>query len=942
MERSRMSTSALMALVLPVALAGTLALWVQPGGQRRGTAVSSITRRSVTVPPVQLARIDIPFIRNEGQTSQRVAFYAPTLAGTVFVTHSGSLVVSLPASRRGTASRPGWTLVETPVGARHIHVRGLHASATRISLFEGRNTSRWKTGLPVYAEVDLGDPWHGIDYVLRAHANNVERMFIVAPGAKAARIRMRVRGARVLRIQKGQLVAFTANGPVALSHPVAYQRINGHHRAVPVSFQVQGNTYGFRLGLHDPRRPVVIDPLIRATYLGGSGADSANAVSVEATNGDVYLAGKTTSTDFPGTTGGAQTGNTGNTDAFVAVISPGLTKLIQATYLGGSGNDFARSLVVAPAGTSMAGDVYVAGDTFSTDFPGTSSGAQPSCGGTATDCASNGDAFVAVLNPGLTQLLGATYLGGTNIDDAHALAVAPAGSTDAGQVYVAGRTLSANFPGVSGGAQPSPANSSYDGFISRFSPNLTQLLQSSYLGGTGVDEVYALLVDPSNGNVYAAGDTSSTDFPCTQAGSPPPNGGACAGGTAGAQPTLGGAFDAFVALFNPGLTSLTRATYLGGSDVDGADALAVAPAGSPVAGQIYVAGRTLSTNFPATSHGGQPQSAGNADGFVARFSAALDTLDSASYLGGSGNDEAQALTVGPSGAVYVAGQTASSDFPCTTPTGPAPSGLQACPAPHAGAQYREGGSTDGFAALFTPDLGQLSQATYLGGRDADGVMGLALAPTAGTLYAAGSTKSANFPATAGAAQPAYAGTGDGVAAAMSSDLQGPQVTVNTTLNAPQQATAGNSFQYTVTVTNNSPPPSGSYTNDATNVDVDNALNYIGPGQVTYESATASQGQGCTETNGVVECKLGTLAPNGGSATITVTVKATKTTGNVTEHTHVFLDQATTSASTFDATVKTDIKSAPSSGGGGALGPLVLLLLTMLAAPLPWRRRPKRG
>jgi hypothetical protein len=107
----------------------------------------------------------------------------------------------------------------------------------------------------------------------------------------------------------------------------------------------------------------------------------------------VYVAGFTTSTDFPGTTGGAQAANGGAFDAFVARLSSTLTTLTQATYLGGGGNDQALALAIHPT----SGDVYVAGDTGSTDFPGTAGGAQAANGGVD-------DAFVARLTVGLVAV----------------------------------------------------------------------------------------------------------------------------------------------------------------------------------------------------------------------------------------------------------------------------------------------------------------------------------------------------------------------------------------------------------------------------------------------------------------------------------------------------------------------------------------------------------
>ena len=188
--------------------------------------------------------------------------------------------------------------------------------------------------------------------------------------------------------------------------------------------------YSFALGHYDPSYPLTIDPILQSTYLGGSdGDDNAYALAIGA-NG-VYVAGYTSSTDFPGTTGGAQPTGDGS-DAFVALLSPDLTTLIQSTYLGGSdGYDYAYALAIGANG------VYVAGYTYSTDFPGTTGGAQPTGDGD--------DAFVALLSPDLTTLIQSTYLGGSDgYDYAYALAIGANG------VYVAGILLPPTSPAPQG------------------------------------------------------------------------------------------------------------------------------------------------------------------------------------------------------------------------------------------------------------------------------------------------------------------------------------------------------------------------------------------------------------------------------------------------------------------------------------------------------------
>jgi len=232
-----------------------------------------------------------------------------------------------PASAaRSSGRRGGWSLIERPVGGS-AHPRGSDSSSTGVSYFLGDDPTRWGSGLATFEGVSLGEVWPGISLDLRAHGKNVEKLFTVDPGGDPSRIRMSVEGARSLRINEaGALVVGTGLGEVTFTPPVAFQERQGARRLVKAAYELYGRRYGFRLGDHDPAVPVEIDPLLQATYLGGSGTDEALALAIHPTSGDVYVAGFTTSTNFPGTTGGAQAANGGGgVDAFVARLSSTLT-----------------------------------------------------------------------------------------------------------------------------------------------------------------------------------------------------------------------------------------------------------------------------------------------------------------------------------------------------------------------------------------------------------------------------------------------------------------------------------------------------------------------------------------------------------------------------------------------------------------------------------------
>ena len=430
--------------------------------------------------------------------------------------------------------------------------------------------------------------------------------------------------------------------------------------------------------------------LVYSTYLGGSGGETASAIALD-TAGNAYVAGSTASSDFPVTPGAFQTTNRaavqGSTNAFVTKLNPTGTALVYSTYLGGSGgqgnstSDKANAIAV-----DAAGNAYVAGQSFSADFPVTQGAFQTSNDCTANECA---NAFITKLNPTGTALVYSTYLGGSGGNRLGFFGdIGNAIATDAaGDAYVTGQAGSSDFPVTPGAYQSTnlaAANESANAFVTKLNPAGTALVYSTYLGGSGNDTANAMAVD-SAGNVYAAGQTSSTDFPVT----------------AGAFQTTNHASNngpnAFVTKLNPAGTALVYSTYLGGSGGvinlmstlamwggDVATGLAIDSSGN-----AYLTGSTASTNFPVTegayqtTNNDQPPCVGGCIGgynaFITELSSAGSALVYSTYLGGNGinpgelvgvaefgfGDQANALALDNSGNVYVTGSAVSYDFPVT-------------------------------------------------------------------------------------------------------------------------------------------------------------------------------------------------------------------------------------------------------------------------------------
>jgi MYXO-CTERM domain-containing protein len=340
--------------------------------------------------------------------------------------------------------------------------------------------------------------------------------------------------------------------------------------------------------------------------------------------GNVYVTGDTSSSDFP-SAGGFDASLSGPEDAFVTKVSAAGSSLAWSSYLGGSDGDFGSGIAV-----DGLGNVYVAGSTWSADFP--------SAGG--FDTAGDGsDAFVTKVNADGSSLAWSSYLGGSGDDGDTHIAV-----DRLGNAYLTGDTWSSDFPSA-GGFDATFGGGDLDAFVTKVNATGSSLAWSSYLGGSMDDIATSIAVD-AVGNAYVTGTTCSTDFPS-------------AGGFASSP---GGPFycDAFVTKVNAAGSSLAWSSYLGGSGNEG-DVSGIAVDGL---GDVYVVGDTSSSDFP--SAGGFDTSLdGSYDAFVTKVNASGSSLAWSSYLGGSAQEGGYGIAVDPVGNVYVAGTTYSSDFPST-------------------------------------------------------------------------------------------------------------------------------------------------------------------------------------------------------------------------------------------------------------------------------------
>jgi hypothetical protein len=654
-------------------------------------------------------KLPLSFEVNQGQTDSQVKFVSRGAGYTLFLTGDEAVfslrkgkgtVGALLASRQLQPTANAVLRMKLVKANRAARVIGTDELPGKSNYFIGNDPKKWRSNVPIFAKVRYENIYPGIDLVYYGNQRQLEYDFVVTPGADPRRIEFDVRGAEHVRqVEDGDLVLQMSEGEIRWRKPVVYQEREGTRQEIAAHYVINHKgRVQFEVADYDLRSPLFIDPLIYSTYLGGQLADIGFAIAVDS-SGNIYVMGYTYSTNFP-TKNALQMANAGGADVFIAQLNPTGSALVYSTYLGGSADEIGFGIAL-----DSSGNAYVTGRTQSFDFPTTPGAFQTQCG----SCGRTSNAFATELNHNGSALIYSTYLGGSVDDIGQSIAV-----DGSGNAYVTGQTASTDFP-TKNPLQSANAGG-YDAFVSQLSPTGSALVYSTYLGGSDNDVGQSIAVD-SSGNAYIAGGTTSSDFPTMNP----------------FQSANGGASDAFVAKLDATGSALVYSTYLGGSGYDQGYGIAV-----DSSGKAYVTGQTASTDFP-TVNPLQPAYGGGAyDAFVAELTSTGSALVYATYLGGSDYDFGHGIAVDSSGNAYIAGQTASTNFPTKNPFQPA-----------------KGGQADAFVAQLNPTGSALGYSTYLGGNDLDLGFGIAV-DSSGNAYVTGGTKSTNFP-TMNPLQPAYGG-----------------------------------------------------------------------------------------------------------------------------------------------------------------------------------------
>ena len=620
----------------------------------------------------------IVFVENLGQFQGGLDLFAVTPFGTAGF-GKGEIYYDIKGDGRGAVVRIGFGTDAVPEGIDDLGYPS--------NYFLGNDPERWVIGARSYSRIKYEEVWPGIDIVFGSGRGSLKYDLILAPGADPDDIRFRVDGALGIRSSGDGLRMDTAAGPLFDSGLIAYHTTGGR---IECGFEtMEDGSFGFRLSEYDRTKEIVIDPFVSSIIIGGSEKEETMGGLALDADGNIFMAGSTTSIDFPVTPGAYDTSLDAE-DAFVMMLDQNASRVLFATYIGGSGGEILKSVDIGPEG-----NIYVTGWTGSLDYPTTANAISGSLSGTD-------DGIVSALDPTGSSLLFSTYIGGASLDSVHYVTA----SSD-GIIYVAGETYSNGFTTTEGAFQGNFGGLS-DAFVMKMDTTTGDLIYSTLIGGDLWDGIHDMIVD-EQGWVYVCGGTYSSNFPTTP----------------GAYSrSRKGETDAFVLILNENGSDIIHSTLVGGSTHDRFYGIRM-----DMEGNIIVSGHAEDSDYPTTPGAFDRTYAGGGDIVVTILDPELSSILFSTYAGGAGREAVEAIDIDSLGNIYLCGFTDSDDLPTTY-----------------GEYDTYGGNRDAFFMVFEPSLGSLKRSTYIGGSDIDEAKHVTL-DGYGSVMVAGFTQSIDFPVT---------------------------------------------------------------------------------------------------------------------------------------------------------------------------------------------------
>ena len=530
---------------------------------------------------------NIEFVENKGQWDSRIKFLGQVYAGMFSVEQNGFMVVQHKPEDWAKIGELAHSHGSSPIAKAaftiHSHAYKVEfLNGNRIAevipdkplpgynnYFIGNDPSKWASDCKVYQGITVKEVYPNVDVRYYSNAGAVQYDLIVKPGADISRIALKFDGPDKLELKNKELVIGTSAGNLKELKPYTYQVGETGRKEVNCKYILKNNVVTFDVKGYDKSSTLIIDPSLVFCSFTGSTADNWGFTATYGPDGSMFGGGIVFSGgSFPVSPGAFQTNFAGGGgdngwgafDIGIIKLSPNGSNRMYATYLGGSGNEMPQSIICDPQG-----NLIVAGRSNSGDYP-----IKP--GNNVKGTGGGFDIIVTKINAAGNGLVGSVRIGGAqsdgaNIDDypngAGSLlrnygdeARSEVNLDAAGNIYLASCTKSAGDP-TSGGfptvnAFQTANAGGQDGVILKLSPDVSNLLFSSYLGGRGDDAAYVLSINPLTGNLYVAGGTSSDNFPGSHAGV--------------IGPSLAGGVDGFIAEISG--TALTRSTYLGTGGTD--------------------------------------------------------------------------------------------------------------------------------------------------------------------------------------------------------------------------------------------------------------------------------------------------------------------------------------------------------------------------------------
>lgn len=590
---------------------------------------------------------ELKFIENKGQWSTDIDFMAQVPGGRMGVSASGFSILLFDLeeiehrhlAKHGVISESTGQPADDGINGHFFRINLIGANPfarptveNRLdgyyNYFQGNDSCRWATHALAYATIVYKNVYDGIDFRVSSKGSNLKYDFIVQPEADPSQIKMEYCGVDGVEKMFGALQIKTSLGTLTELKPVSYQSFDQEQRIIASEYHMENNLITFSFpDTYDECRTLTIDPLLIFSTYSGSTADNWGSTATPGEHGTLYSAGVTNlfnskTVFFPTTPGAFQTDNKGNYDMAIIKYDSAGTKFLYATLLGGSNNDSPQSLVV----DKTTGDLIVLGISSSSDYP-ISTNAFDSQFNFGTDIFNQvldtfdqWDIVLTRFSPNGDKLIGSTFLGGTGNDGlnqpktANGLLVVNYGdemrgdviTDEGGNVYISSVTSSPDFPGING-FDPS-FNGLTDGVLAKLSPDLSAVIWSSYMGGTGFDAAYSIKFD-NDQNLVLAGGTTSTDFPVT---------------VGAYQSTFNGRVDGWIARVAADGSAILHATFIGTSSFDQVYFIDLNSSGN-----IFCYGQTTGL-MPVT-----PGVYNNPNGgqFVQKLSSDLSTLEFSTVFG---------------------------------------------------------------------------------------------------------------------------------------------------------------------------------------------------------------------------------------------------------------------------------------------------------------------